>query len=525
VRSFELASSSRPLPLLPPRPLLPPLLLLLLVAGGASPTRGQDLRHFPAWESWLAGSIPAEPAWDLSAEPATLASPFLGAQRSLAVPPLGPPEGRAIFATGELALLLRERRPEREHEYRRTDLSCGYRWRQRTRWAWLRLRGEGVLLRQRNVYTDDDRMRAERDGDGWQVGVGRQWRAWSVQLSGGRQRSWEGGLAIAHTGRWGSAVVSGCLNRPDWYLDQAFADRRYRFLFPYRRERLVAVIAPRAHWLPRLSGLREVAKGEPDRSSGDYNTLYLLRHGVGIAWPHLPGGAALAASWEEGRLDLRMVADGALYARLSELDLRHFGLGARSPVGPLGLQLVGEARRHRAEADDGFFEPWPFYFWDVFENNRYELQALDYRLDLWAIGLTRRFGVAPATAGSGPGASPANSLRITVQHGWLSGGGEVRWRERVPMLWPFLFRWEPHDKPLELPATRILQVEAAADLRLARPLALHVEVLQIVPLSGADESAPEGGGPEPGEPAAGQVARSWTYGGLRTKVGLEWRLP
>lgn len=487
------------------------LIAFLLLAGGAAPAGAQPLRPFPDWALWLGGGWLGDDASRLP----DLSLPSPATAESHALDDLTcdlfevPPGGHFFQLGGDYSLLLRERRPDQSQDYLRHGQMLSWSWRRGPRWMALRLRKDTTDLRQRNVHSDDDRLEADRNGDAWRLAAGRRYGRWDVQLSAGRGRGWEGSVAIGRRGRHGCWQVSGGIDRPDWYAEQTFEGNRFGFPFPLRRERLSVRLAP-ANWrLPRTELLREVIKGEPDRGSGDFNQPFGQRQRGELRWDNLPCNALLVLSCESGLFDLKMFADGETYLDLPELDFRTLRAVAASPPGPLGLRLILGAEQHQLAADEGWLEPWPFTFWDVFTNNRYRLTDLNYRLDIWSAGLSRRFG----------------HLDLTLTHGWLDGGGDFHYEERVPIVWPFLFTWEPHHKHLSRPAGSILRLDLAGNWPLSETLSLRGAVTQVVPLGAGEDGGGSGDQPPPPPPPGDGDYGGSTYGGLRVRLAVAWSLP
>ncbi len=72
-------------------------------------------------------------------------------------------------------------------------------------------------------------------------------------------------------------------------------------------------------------------------------------------------------------------------------------------------------------ADDVFVGPGA-----IFTNDRYGIDHLSYRLQVWSAGLGREFRLGPR-----------NRLDLSLNHLWLAGGGMLDWKKRVWTMPPF----------------------------------------------------------------------------------------
>jgi hypothetical protein len=446
------------------------------------------------------------------------------------------PEGHLLQLGGDFALLLHERRPESSQDYRRHSQLLRWSWRRGSRWLSLLLRQDTTDLQQRNFHTDNDQLEADRQGDAWRLGGGFRRGQWQTQVSVGHSRDWEASMSLGRRGWPADWQISAGVDRPFWVADQSFQGNRYRFPFPYRRERLTLRIAPHATMWPHLRLIREVAKGEPDRGSGDWNQFFARRHRGELVWRALPSDALFLVSWEQGYCELQMYADEQVYLRLGETDFQALRAVVVSPTGPLNLRLVVGLEERTINASSGWLEPWPFSFWDVFQNTRYRLDELDCRLGGLTLGLSRTFGQATVSEGgpcTSPGRqvpppatvrAPGHRFDVTLSHTWLAGSGDFRWEERIPIIWPFLFTWEPQHRSLALPATRLLRLDLAARWSLSRTWGLRTEVSQHLVLpGGADDVEPSGQPPAPPSPEA--EGDTHVFGGFRGALAVEWFFP
>ncbi|MFH1843304.1 MAG: hypothetical protein ABIF77_08840 [bacterium] len=504
------------------------LALLFVLVGGSGPAWAQTLRPFLEWQEGLGGS------WLVDDSDTTV------------------PSGWRIRVHSDLTLLLRERAADRVQDYRwdQQRLSCS--WRSGDRWLAGSFQRDATTVRLDNVHTENDHLQADRDGTGWRLAAGRQSGPWTLQLGVGRSRDWEGDVSVGRSGRAGRWLLQAGCDRQEWIADQDFEGLQYRLLFPVRRERLEFRYDPHAAghvsahasgrasahastqvsthassdtrrpFAPAIRLLREVLKGEPDQSDGDYNRPFARRHRGELFWDRLPGGATFALAWEQGSGELRMFADEQKYLELDGLDFRILRAEAFSPPGPLDLRLGLSLEEQTFAADDGFFEPWPFSFWDVFSNLRYRIVDMNYRLGSVGVNLRRTFGRREPMAVPAEQQQPGSWLTTTLGFHWLSGGGDVHWEERVAVLWPFLFAWEPHHERLDLAASYLLRLDLQGELVLSDSWRLNGEVMQLVPLTRGEGDC--GCGPSPGPaPLPDTGDGTATYGGLRVTLALEWR--
>ena len=474
--------------------------MLITLLGGWGGARAVCSPALPSVASWLLGPVAGDGG-------VCNRDPFAWSP---------PPSGHRLRLQGDFELLLRERHPQRQHEYRREAARLGWSWRRGDRWLTAGLRRDATVLANRQAHTDDDELDARRLGDGWELGGGLRRGPWVAEGAVGRTHDWEGTATLAWLGRPGRVTVHAALLRPRWLIDQAFLDRRYRFDLPLRRERLALAVLPTGHWWPRAELLREVAIGEPDRTDGDYNELYVIQHGARLLWSPWSGGGDLAAGWTDGRLELEMFADGAPYLNLEAMDFHGAHLAGRSPAGPLNLCLLAGFEEWRATAHEGYLEPYPFLFWEVFRNNKFALQELDYRLAVTWLGVGRSFQARRSSRWR---------VDLAAEYGWLAGGGVLAWKERVPVVWPLLYRWEDHRRDIPRPADGLLRVNIGVGWSLAPRWRLQASVRQLIPLvhGGEDDGGggDDGGDPLPG-PSPAETA-SFVFGGFRAQVALEWR--
>ena len=106
------------------------------------------------------------------------------------------------------------------------------------------------------------------------------------------------------------------------------------------------------------------------------------------------------------------------------------------------------------------------------------------------------------------------SLDLAVTHGWVSSGGDAGWRERVWLLWPFFFDYDPQQKEMPGLERNLLRLQTDLAWRINPAWRLVCRAQQLVPLIMESE---ESGStlPAPTLPEA-----DYTYGGLTVSLYL-----
>ncbi|MCP4550001.1 MAG: hypothetical protein GY835_26380 [bacterium] len=467
-------------------------LCLLLTFGGTGPCFGLSLRFFPSWEQLLVEDITR--ATDSGALPRELFAPGFERLSRLRV-------------DTDLDLLLRSRKADELHDYRSYGKRLYLLHARRHAWISLVASRNCTELRQRNTYSDDDRLVGDRNGDGLHLTAGLKRGRWALQLGLGRTRAWNGTASLVRvTGRGLLVLDAGSVSH-DWRLEQAFLGKRFRFDFPLRGERLAFGFRSAAKGWPSLTLRREVTYCNLERAGGDFNRIFAKRYGGNLDWRLPVLDAQLAATLDHGYLGLNMFADGNRYLRLDRLDLHTHTLELRLPLPQRTRLLLGQGERV-AHVDDGLVKLWPFTFWDIFTNSRYDLDELHYRLLTWSVGAARTFDL--------PG---DGRLTCELRHQWLAGGGHVDWKERVMIVWPHIFGYEYHRATLPLPATRLLRLDLTAQLPLPSDWVIEVGLRQLAPL---DNLGSSGDGEEnPSVPPPAEGDESFVFGGIEFRLGVE----
>jgi hypothetical protein len=481
--------------------------LLFVVAGqvcGSSAALGRPVLD---WRSWYTGSSLSEsgPTADL-----------LGTALSREAETVDVGVGHRLVLQGDFGLLLRQRRSSREQEVRRGVGGLSWTWRRDSAWLGARLRRESTLLRLRNVHTSDDFLVADRLTESWRIGAGVEHGPWRLQAAAGRSRAGEYSGSVSRKLAGTCLHFGAQLDRNEWVADQSFSQRRYLFRFPLRRETWALTCVPPGDRWPRFRAWREILASEEDRSTGDYNLLYRSGHGAELSWKPGTRGAGVEAAWFSGDMNLKMLADETVYLDLEGARTRTIRAAVSTPAGPWGLRLTGGREQIRLAADEGSFAPWPFLFWDVFEPDRLVLDEFDYRLSVNWLGVARRFEFGPT--GPAKQDSPAAvSLDLALSHGWVSGGGDAQWRERVWILWPFVFDYDPQQENVPGLERNLVRLQGEGAWRINSQWRLAGHIQQLIPLILESEQN------ESVESPVTAPETGYTYGGLSLHLRLEWR--
>lgn len=469
--------------------------LLLILLGGTGALAAPSPPAFPAWEHLLFARDSGQT--ELSA----LAR--LGMSGAVE-------RGDRFTALADLDLLLRSHDSEQLQDYRSYEQRLA--WRRLSRGHWLhcglsRKRGE---LRQRDIYSDDDRLAADARGDVLRLAAGFRRGDWGAQFSLGSAR---GRLEFSaeFLRRLGPSLLQLGLAKRElgWDLEQSFAGKRFRFDFPLQRERLSIAFVSGSRDLPSLDLYQEDVGCNRDRLEGDFNRLMLLRRGGSLAWA--PGGSwpGIEFDIERGQLTLRMFADGVSYLYLPRLDYHSHALSLTSEL-PGRLRLLLGHREQKLGAEDGYAEPGPFIAWGVFTNDHYVIDSLRYRLLVWSTGLAREFRLASA-----------HTLDLSLRHLWLHGGGLLDWKKRVWTMWPIFFRYDHASVDLPLPARRVLRVDLSARSRVGSACRVELRLRQLLPL---DDLLSNGDDGTPSTPSGPGKDEGFAFGGLRVSLRVDFDL-
>ncbi len=483
-------------------------LLLFLLAGQVRGVAAEPVRSVLDCKGWLTGTTLSHrgPTGDLLgidlAEDGELATV---------------PAGHLFTLQGNLGLLLRERKVSREREVRNQGSQMAWSYRRGSRWLGASFSYQDVLVRMRNVHTDDDFLLAERNTSSWRVGAGAEYGPWEIRAAAGRSLKGEFSAGVARDVAGTRLFLGAQLDRSRWIADQSFAQRRYVFQFPLRRETWLFTCLPSADRLPKFRAWRQLLVSESNEAGGDYNLLYRSGYGAEVFWRPGWKDAVLEASGFAGDLNLKMLADDKVYLQLDGARSRAGWIRMVTPAGPWGLRLSTGAEKFTLDADSGRFKSWPFVFWDVFDPDLMVLDRFHYRMEIVWLGLSRRFEFMnrDIVGKTGSTASTA-SLDLSVSHGWVRGGGDVYWRDRNWVLWPFVFDFDGNREDLSGLDGNLLRLQTNLAWQIASTWRVACRAEQLVPLVSKSS-----------ETGTGQVTPTkpdpeYNYGGLTLSLRLEW---
>jgi hypothetical protein len=212
-----------------------------------------------------------------------------------------------------------------------------------------------------------------------------------------------------------------------------------------------------------------------------------------------------------GVLDLTLALDGTRYGALEDLHLERHG-------GEVGWQAVDAVRvaagveRWRVESrGPGFVDLWPFTAWDIFSATRYRLVALEKTLNIDFV----RVVLSPPPLG------PLD-LRLDGRFEWWQDSWRVEWKERVPVLYPFFFTYEPHARSLDWRFTNAIEVDAELGVRVRPGLRGAVEAQVQLPFGDDRDGGgdPSSGDPSPPPPVDGPQSEIHVWGGITIGASL-----
>jgi len=392
---------------------------------------------------------------------------------------------------------------------------------------------DDLSLEQENVYTDADRMAGGKDNVGGKGIIGYTiaddfplglTRAELVGAAGGNGQfagDIEAQLSWSHTAEF---LVTWQTFANTLKVEEEVAGSRFPFYFPFSTDRWFArvqVNAP-APCTFRAWGLYETNSGEGTVVQEFENRLWFARGGGGISanyrlepahrlyiTPRMTAadargpGVRLTAAFTTADFDLAMHFDQVRYLHLDGLRIEN--PTARLDVVPLGwLSLFGGWERMRLEHHgSSFFDVWPFTIWDIFTATRYRLDDFEGSLDTWYAGASGRLEMGAFLG------------ELSGRFEWWSDATHLDWLERVPILFPFFFRYERHTESLELDADYAVQLDAALWWRFGAA-ALRASGRATIPFKGGEETGGEvpGGPPPTGGTPPAPPSDSSTHGGL-----------
>jgi hypothetical protein len=410
------------------------------------------------------------------------------------------------------------------------------------RWSLgLELGRAALTLEQDNVYTSADRMRGGREEMASQAIIGFETTgAYPAGISALRlygAAGWREGFAGNFEAelRWSNrAKLRLQAETFGSYLeiDQEMNGFRFPLDFPFRTERYrgVAQVMPRT-WRIETWGDVELNSGDGDPDHGFANQLWFQRTELGFALSRgvdefhrfhtvarrargsgpLAFRFALAAGRGDG--DVAMSFDGTRYLHLDGLETST--TAARLDVVPLRWLAVfgGVDQLFIRNSGSSFFDPWPFYVWDVFVAKRYRLDDLDVRMATWYAGVGAMLQGRRV------------EFEVSARLERWDHESAVTVLERKDLLFPFFFTYEPFEKGASVPFDYALQLDPAVAWRITERLLLRAQARGLVPLHRKDSPSAE----PPSSSTGGSVETSptgsgLTHGGLFGRLEILWWL-
>jgi hypothetical protein len=387
-----------------------------------------------------------------------------------------------------------------------------------TRWGSLMggvtLGRAALTLEQDNLYTDSDRLRGQREDIAGKaiLGIESERRyplgVTAVELIGAA--GWREGFAgdMETEVRWVDratlrlqAQTFGSLLE----IDEDINGFCFPFRFPFRTERYRGSfqITPE-WWRVKAWGDAQWHSGDGEPESGFANQLWYERTEWGIVLSRRvaefhrfhpvarltggsrPFGFRLAVSQSSGMGDVAMYFEGTRYLHLD--DLKTTTTSGRVDLAPFTwLSVFGGVDELRVRHEGrSFFDPWPFYIWDVFIAKRYRLADLDLRMKTWYLG------VGSAYRGR------RLDVELSGRFEWWGDTNSLTFLERKDILFPFFFEYEPHGKGVDVPFRYAIQIDPAVVWRVTDHLAARLQARAMVPFGRAEvrstEAQSQGGG-------------------------------
>lgn len=392
----------------------------------------------------------------------------------------------------------------------RTDVESAILW-VGARYGWDRL-----FLRQRDVHGLDDALDGGREREHVAAAVAGAWNGWQVRgLAGaltGDRGDPEGAIELRGSlGPFDRAGGRIWVWRSSLEIDQRVGETTFHFPFTYREEAGALDLTTRP-----LLGWRATVEGRHQRVVGDetdpelYNLLYVRRwRGRAQLFRDGATGPDLSVLADRATFDVAMALDGTRYfeAHDARIEHRNLELGWRVP-GALRF-AAGTDRWELASDDASYLDAWPFTVWDIFTSTRYRLESID-----------KLFRVDYLRASWGPRPTDSVELNLDARLEFWSDRGSLQWKERVPVLPPFFFRFDHHESSLDWSPTHAVQLDVQATWRVLRELELDLYGQSLVPFGRDGGGHSETGQPPEPPPEAESSAHESVFGGVKLGARL-----
>jgi len=433
----------------------------------------------------------------------------------------------------------------KSHDYHQSDFRLTGLFKHQSLLYGFEASGNSLTLEQDNVYTGADRMRGGRDETGGRLlfgfvsgrqGTGDSTLRTTLLGSAGWQDGFTASLdGMVRTDSSRVSTVEFTFGAKTFLTQLGIAEEilgyRFPFSFEFRTEKISSELGVSVKECQvKTWGSWQVSHGDDDPQFGFRNHIYHREAEVGGAVSYrsrftnagrtllrktqpdsrIPG-FSLTIDHHSGNSFIKMYKDNIPYLRLKDLTITNTDI--RLDVVPLVSTTVslGRQRLKINNPEDAFFDIWPFTVWDLFLAKRYRIFNLDKTLDIWYLSLGTIYDWHQFRA------------ELRGQWEWWNDSGGVDWGERVPILYPFFFKYEYYFNDWNLSKKYLIQLEPLLSCRIGERMSVTIEARMMVPLGTEKEQVPTttpSPPPGPSEPAASKKE----HGGLSGRISFIYSL-
>ncbi|MBU1700986.1 MAG: hypothetical protein KJ970_20830 [Candidatus Eisenbacteria bacterium] len=435
---------------------------------------------------------------------------LLGTENPLVDFPDKLPATAALQTHYELNDFYRFRKGPQRHEYWIVDGGGLGLVRWRSVWFGARYSKNHFQIEQREVYEKKDALDGLRSDE--HMAAALAWRHRNLEwrsLIGKFNNRVEGGIEVrCHFKRIRSIAGRVWLTYGTLDLSQKFEASTFFFPFASRDEGAdleMNLDINRDHEVHLGYGNRKLVGMETHPEQN--NILYINRwHAEGSAKRTKTPRLDLRFRYESGDFNLAMTLDETRYLEIRDLALRRYKMEAGWGLLPTMRVALG-MERWRLDSDyPSYIDVWPFTVWDIFTATRYRLIAADKTWDIFYTKVD--WTVSPL--------APLD-LNLGVQWEWWRDDGRLFWKERVPVIPPFFFRYQSHENSLDWSFTNGLQIDLDLAWKMASSWTLHFDGRLVAPLEWRKHQA----SPTPDPAPAPVSTKSHAWGGLNLKASVD----